>query len=204
MKQSSLARACAGLVALATVAAIPASAADRYDLDAAHAWVGFRVQHFGLVDMVCGMTGVKGTIRHDPEDAGKSKVEVEIDAGSLDCGFAPRTDAVKSEAFLHVEKYPTIGFVSDEVEATADGGVARGRLTVHGVTRKVELPFRLLGPLADPWGSQRLGITAELTIDRTDYGITFDRKMKAGTPFVGDAVKIELSVEATRTAADGD
>jgi polyisoprenoid-binding protein YceI len=156
------------------------------------------VHHFGVTDMVCVFNEIAGAVVMDTNDISKSSVEVTINAQSLDSEFQDRVDAVKSEFFLNVEKHPEITFKSKKVRNDDDTYHVVGDLTVNGVTKEVEFPFVLKGPRPDPWGNDRMGIAGSLTINRRDFEINFDRKMKDGTPLIGDEVRINLSVEAVK------
>jgi polyisoprenoid-binding protein YceI len=106
---------------------------------------------------------------------------------------------LRSSDFLAVEEYPTITFKSTSIRKSDDGFVAVGDLTIRDVTRTVEIPFEVHGPVTNPWGQQVIGASGELTINRTDYGANWNKAIEAGGVVVSEEVKIELNVEAAKT-----
>lgn len=171
--------------------------AEPYRVDPAHAYFGVKVWHFGVAHMRAEFTEVAGEIDYDSEDPAKTTANLTIKTNSLASSFSGRVDAVKGGAFLDVANHPEITFVSKSMKKKGDGYEATGDLTIKGVTKEVTFPLVINGPRSDPFGNMRMGIEGSLTIDRQDYGLSFDRKMNDGTPIVGDEVQISFSVEAT-------
>jgi polyisoprenoid-binding protein YceI len=97
-----------------------------------------------------------------------------------------------------VEKYSALEFVSTRIEGEPDAFTIYGKLTIHGVTRDVALKASFEGRAADPWGGQRVGYTASTTINRKDFGLTWNAALETGGVVVGDEVRIELDVQAVR------
>ena len=129
------------------------------------------------------------------EDLAKSSVQITMKTATLVTTNQERTDAVLSQFFLNATKYPEITFTSTKVEKSDDGLTLTGNLTICGVTKEVTFPFTMRGPRLDPFGASRVGVEGKMTLNRQDFGVAFDRKMKDGTPLVGDEVLIMLSVE---------
>ncbi len=181
------------LLALSPVAAV---AAEPYTIDGAHSHMQVDVKHFGVSHMTCSFRDIAGEIQYDAADPLKSTVKIVVQAGSVFSEVKPREDAVKSAAFLDAEKFPEITFESTSLAKSEDGSLtATGNLTIHGVTKEVTFPITVNGPLDGPFGTV-MGIEGALTVNRQDYGITFDRKGKSGVPLVGNDVMIRFSVEA--------
>ncbi|MFQ5512636.1 MAG: YceI family protein [Candidatus Krumholzibacteriia bacterium] len=181
---------------LCLLLATTAWGADKFTVDAGHAYVGFTVAHFAVSQMTCSFNEISGAVMFDRDDVTKSSVDILINAKSVDTANPERADAVKSEFFLDVEKYPEITFKSKKVTKKGGAYHMTGDLTVRDVTKEVSFPFELKGPLTDPWGNDRLGTQFTLTIDRRDFGINFDRKLKSGEPMLGDEVAINIALEA--------
>ncbi len=193
------------LVILAALALPALAPAATWNLDAAHTSVQFSVRHL-MVSTVRGAFGkVSGTVQADEQDPTRSKIEATIDAASIDTRIEKRDAHLKSADFLDVAKYPTITFVSKKIErAGQDHFKVTGDLTLHGVTREVTLDVE--GPTAeikDPFGKTRAGALATATINRKDFGLTWNQALEAGGVAVGDEVKITIDVEATKQAATG-
>lgn len=100
---------------------------------------------------------------------------------------------MRSEPWLDVENHPVITFRSSAIEATDRGFLIKGDLTLKGVTREIEIPADFHGVVNDPWGL-RAGFTSEFTIDRRDFGITWNRVFDWGV-MAGDELTFTLDVE---------
>jgi len=121
-----------------------------------------------------------------------------IDATSIDTHEEQRDAHLRSADFLDVEKYPTLSFESSRIEGTAERFTVHGKLAIHGVTRDVALDGVFEGRMNDPWGGVRVGYSAHTTINRKDFGLTYNAALETGGVLVGDEVRIELNVEGVR------
>jgi polyisoprenoid-binding protein YceI len=164
-----------------------------------------------MMSKVRGEMKVKeGWIQTEGEDLGKARVEVVIDANSVDTGVEQRDNHLRSpDGHFDVANYPTITFKSKRVEGKdrSDFKVI-GDLTIHGHTKEVVLNASFSGQGQDPWGNQRVGFSAETKLNRKDYDLTWNQALEAGGFLLGDDVKVEIDVEAvetkTETAAKAD
>ncbi len=124
-------------------------------------------------------------------------MEASLEATSIGTRDGQRDTHLKSEDFLHVEKFPTLTFKSTRISLVRDGELAvEGELSIRGVTRKVV--FSVDGPTPptkDPWGNTRVGVSATTKINRKDYGLTWNAALETGGILVGDEVTITLEVE---------
>jgi polyisoprenoid-binding protein YceI len=188
----------AAAVLLALLSALPALAADTYVFDKAHTKVGFTAQHLVISTVDGRFKDYEGTITLDPNDITKSSVNVTIKTASVDTDEPSRDNDLRTSEFLDVAKYPEMTFVSDKIEKRDTGYVATGKFTLKGVTKEIELPFSLGGPIDDPWGNSRLAVHASTKINRKDYGVNYNQAMKNGTALVGNEVTITLTVEAVK------
>jgi polyisoprenoid-binding protein YceI len=132
---------------------------------------------------------------YDDKDPSKSSVKVTIKAASVNTDNTNRDNDLRSANFLDVEKFPEITFQSKSVEKKGDGYVAHGALTIHGVTKDVDLSFALNGPVTMR-NIKVIGAESGLTINRMDYGVSWSRALDGGGVMVSNEVKIELNVEA--------
>lgn len=193
--------ALAGLALAALVP--PAVAADTFTFDTSHTTVGFAVKHMVISTVKGRFNDFSGTIMYDPQDVTKSSVEVTIKTASVDTGNADRDKHLRSADFFDAEKYPEITFKSTRVEKRGNGYVAHGPLTMHGVTKEVELPFTVTGVINDPWGNIRLGAEVEpVKVNRQDFGVSWSKALDSGGLVVSDDVALELSVEAVKKKAE--
>lgn len=172
--------------------------ADRYQIDPVHTVVGFSVRHLMINNVRGKFADFSGTILYDETDVTKSSVSVTIKTASINTGNPQRDADLKSSNFLEVTKYPEITFQSTRIEKRADGYVAVGMLTMRGVSKEIALPFTITGKIKDPWGKERIGVDAGVTLNRQDWQISYSKTMDNGGLIVGNDVKIELNVEAAK------
>jgi polyisoprenoid-binding protein YceI len=168
-----------------------------YEVDPAHTQVMFKVRHMG-VSTVTGRFGrFAATFAWDPEDPGASWVTATIDAASIDTDNDRRDNHLRSADFFAADSYPTLTFRSTRVEAVEEGRLrVAGDLSIRGVTRPIVLDVLLEGATVGGEGRPITGWTAEATINRKDYGLTWNRLTEAGGWVVGEDVRIVLEVEA--------
>ncbi|MEB3236431.1 MAG: YceI family protein [Candidatus Sericytochromatia bacterium] len=196
--------ASAALLAFATFAALPATAAPvTYAIDDMHSAAHFKVKHLMVSNVRGSFPAIKGSVVYDAAHPEKSTVEATIDVSSVDTGNAKRDGHLKSPDFFDVEKFPTMTFQSTRVvKATKDGLSVLGNLTLHGVTKPVTLQVALPAKAAkDPWGNMRTGTEATTHIDRRDYGLTWNKNIETGGVLVGEDIAITLEVELIQQAA---
>ncbi len=179
------------------LAVAPAAWADTaaYKLDPAHTAVGFAVKHL-TVSTVRGQFGeFTGEFNVDEKDLTKSSFEVHIKTASINTQNDRRDNDLRSTNFFDAANNPEIVFKSKRIEKKGEGYVAIGDLTIRGVTHEVALPFTLAGPIKGPGGLPRYGVEAGTTINRQDYGVSWNRSLDGGGLVVSDEVKIEINGE---------
>lgn len=164
-------------------------------IDPAHSSIEAIARHM-MVSKVRGrFEGFSGTIEvaDDPTD---SRVEVSIDAKTIDTNEEKRDQHLRSEDFLHVDEYPQLRFESSGIEHV-EGNRYRmaGDLTIRGETHPVELDVDYFGTDTDPFGSERALFRATTTLDREDWGITWNKALETGGLFVGKELDVELDVQ---------
>ena len=192
------------LLAAAALALVStAAAAADYEIDPAHTQIGFKARH--VVGKVPGrFTKFSGTFTYDPKNPKAWKAEVTIDAASINTDVEARDKHLKSDAFLDVEKCPNISFKSTKVEAIkGDNFKLVGDLTMHCVTKSVTLDVEANGTGKDPWGNESASFSATTTVDRKDWGISWNKALDGGGLLVGDKVSLILEVTGNvkKTAA---
>ena len=170
--------------------------ARTFTIDPSHSEATFQVRH--LLTKVRGHFGAfSGTITYDEAAPASSSVAVTIQSASIDTNEPNRDTHLRSDDFFAVETYPTLGFTSTQiVPAGGDRFDVTGDLTIRGVTRRVTVPVSLLGTATDPWGNEKLGFETEFTINRKDFGLSWNAALETGGFLVGDEVKISLSLQA--------
>jgi polyisoprenoid-binding protein YceI len=179
---------------LAAVLALPAVAATSdWQIDPAHSAAQFAVKHLAISTVRGAFTKVQGTIQFDDQDVTKSTVDVTIDPGSVDTRQPDRDKDLRSDHFFDVEHYPAITFKSKKVEQVSSGKLkVTGDLTIHGVTKEVVLDVDgPSAPIKDPWGHQRMGVSATAKISRRDFGVG----ASYGPAMIGDEISITIDAE---------
>jgi polyisoprenoid-binding protein YceI len=182
--------------------AAPAFAADTYAIDKNHSEIGFQIRHF--VTKVRGrFTDFQGTIVADREKPESSSVEFAVKTASIDTDVVNRDNDLRSANFFEAEKYPDITFKSTKVKQTGkDTYDVTGNFTMHGVTKEITLPVTYLGSVKtkDRQGveGEKVGFETAVTLNRKDYGITWNRTLDTGGVMLGDDVLITINIEANK------
>ena len=173
-----------------------------YQIDPAHTSAQFKVRHMMIANVKGEFHKISGTANFDPANPSAASVEAAIDVASINTRDQQRDADLKSPNFFDVEKYPTITFKSKKVTATGDDSfTVVGDLTIHGVTREVDLKVEeLTEETKDPWGNLRRGATAKTRIRRKDFGMSFNVALEAGGFLVGEEVDLTIDVELIRQA----
>jgi polyisoprenoid-binding protein YceI len=169
--------------------------AQTFKIDPVHSSVGFSIRH--LVSNVKGrFTDFSGTIVYDSKKTENSSVNVTIKTTSIDTDNENRDNHLRSPDFFDAEKNPEITFQSSKVVKKGKKFLVQGTLNLHGVEKSVSFPCQILGTMKDPKGNARAGFEAELSLNRKDFGITWNRTLDQGGLMLGEEVKIMLAVEA--------
>ena len=182
-----------------TVEGVELPAAGTWRIDPGHAEVGFVGRHFGLTKVRGRFTGVSGDVVI-ADDVARSSVTVEIDVASVSSGDQARDDHLRSADLFDVEAHPTATFRSTGLKAEGASGRLAGELTIKGVTRPVTLDVDYLGHAHDPWGNDRAVFSASATIDREDWGLTWNMLLETGGFLVSKSIRLELELELIREA----
>jgi polyisoprenoid-binding protein YceI len=170
-----------------------------------HTAAEFCVRHMMVTNVRGHFKNIHGTVIFDPAEPAASSVEAVIDAAGLWTGEKERDAHLKSADFLDAEKYPQMTFKSTRVEVTgADEAIVAGELTIRGVTRSVALKTHYLGQWQTPWWEDgvdkgpktRAGFTATISINRREFGVSWNATLDRGGVVVGNIVEITLDAEA--------
>lgn len=167
-----------------------------WNLDSSHTTVAFAVKHMGIFTVRGQFKKVTGTIVAS-EQGVPSKIEVAIDAASIETGETQRDNHLRSPDFLDAEQYPELRFVSHQIEALGGNRYKiHGDLTIRNITRPVMLEAELTAPVKDPWGLTRAGATATSILNRKDWGLTWNQVLELGALLVGEEVRFTVEVQA--------
>ncbi|MEW9556250.1 YceI family protein [Nonomuraea sp. NPDC050783] len=168
--------------------------------DPVHSDISFKVRHMG-VGKVRGRFALASAALSVGEDGGR--VSALIDPASVHTGNEQRDQHIRSADFLDVEKYPQIAFTSTEVRGfDGETFVLVGELTLHGVTRTIEMGAEFLGVVDDPSGAKRTGFSATTTISRAAFGVDIQLGFGVGNVAVADTIEIAIEIEFTAAGPD--
>lgn len=177
------------MILAAALTSAPAMSANyNIDIPGQHAFITFKASHLGYSFIIGGFNKFEGKFNHDASNPGASAVNVTIDASSIDTNHAERDKHLRSEDFLDTSKYPTITFESTGYSAGPSGDKLSGNLTMHGVTKAIEIDVTHIGEGKDPWGGYRSGFVGTINLNAADYGLP---------EWVG-TLEVELNIEGTR------
>ena len=176
-------------------------AKSTWAIDPGHTVAEFGVKHLMVSTVKGRFTGVSGTIELDETDISRSRVDVVIDVGTVSTHDEKRDAHLRSDDFFAAEKFPQITFKSTKVEQNGEDRLnVSGNLTIRGVTLPVTLYVEFNGRATAPWGSEVIAYSAATTINRKDFGLTWNVALEAGGVTVGDKVKISIEAEAIKQA----
>ncbi len=168
----------------------------KWFIDTGNSFVGFAVRHYGISFVRGIFTRFVANVEFDPEDIPAAKIQVTIDATSLNTNNARRDTDLQEAEYLNTEKYPEIIFVSRSIDKINDKRfLLTGDLTIKGITKEVVLNVTYGGKSNDPMGIQHSGFAAETMIYRKDFNITAHTPLPTGDVMVGEDVRITLDVE---------
>jgi len=171
--------------------------ASTWDIDPVHTTLQFKVRHLMISNVKGHFEKFSGQLNLDDKDITKSKVDITIDTASLNTNIQKRDEDLRSANFFEVAKFPSISFTSTKVEKNGNDKLRiTGNLTIKGNTRPVVLDVDGLTPeIKDPWGGTRRGASATTSVNRKDFGLTWNKTMDNGGMVVGEEVAIQIEVE---------
>ena len=169
-------------------------------IDPSHTTIGFTVRHAMIAKVRGEFEDFSGSMTLDGANPSASTAELVAQTASIATGNADRDGHLKSPDFLDVATYPTLTFTSTGVRPDGDDFIVTGDLTLHGVTKSVDVEFELVGISQDPFGNTRIGFEGKATINRKDFGLVWNAALETGGVLVSDEVKLTLDVEAIKQA----
>ena len=185
---------------LRVVDGVQLPAAGTYVLDPTHTRIGFIARHL-MVTKVRGNFGEFDGSITIAEDPAKSTAQATIKALSVETGAPDRDTHLRSGDFFEAEKYPELTFANARVVSQKGTKFkVLGDLTIKGVTKEVELDVELDGVVTDPFGNEKLAVTASTEINREDFGMTWNAALETGGVLVSQKVVIEIEAQAVRQA----
>jgi len=171
-----------------------------YTIDPSHSRLGFTARHAMVTKVRGQFTDFTGTAHVDTTDPASSKVELAIQVASVSTGNADRDGHLRSGDFFDADASPEITFVSTSVSRNGTEWTVTGDLTIKGVTNQVTIPFEETGTAQDPFGNVRVGFEGEVTVNRKDWGLTWNAALETGGVLVSEKIKLEFDVSAIKNA----
>jgi polyisoprenoid-binding protein YceI len=185
-----------------STATIPSTITGTYELDPTHSRIGFVARHAMVTKVRGSFNEFAGSGYFDAEDPSRSHLALTIQAGSIDTRNADRDGHLRSNDFFAMDEHPEIRFTSTAVEALDDSTYrVTGDLTIKGVTRPVTVDVDFEGAVVDPFGNHRIGLEGRTTINRKDWGVSWNAALDAGGVLVSEKVTLELEVSAIKVEA---
>jgi len=170
-----------------------------WNIDPNHSTAQFTVRHMGLSNVSGTFNKVSGSAQMDEKDFTKSSVDAVIDVASVDTRVEMRDNDLRSDHFFDVAKYPTLEFKSKRIEKQGDGYKLIGDLTMHGVTKEVTLKMdEPSAIMTDAKGNMHRGFSASASINRKDWGMTYNNTLQSGELVISDTVKIQIDAELVK------
>lgn len=171
--------------------------AAEYQIDPGNTSIQFRIRCLIVSNITGTFKKFSASSTFNDGDPGNLKVRVTIDAASIDTGLKERDEHLRGKDFFDVAKHPTIHFISKKVDRVSpDKLKVTGDLTMRGVTREVVIDVE--GPplaIKDPGGSLRRRELATTRINRSDFGLTWNKLLDTGGMVIGEEVNILADVE---------
>jgi polyisoprenoid-binding protein YceI len=171
-----------------------------YTIDPAHTRLGFSARHAMVATVRGQFTDFTGTAHVDTANPASSKVQLSIVANSISTGQQQRDDHLRSGDFFESEQYPDITFTSTDVTRDGDEWTITGDLTIKGVTHSISVPFEFTGSAQDPFGNTRIGFEGAATLNRKDWGLSWNAALETGGVLVSDKIKLQFDVSAIKNA----
>ncbi len=168
-----------------------------YTVDPAHSNVGFEVRHMGIATVRGQFRKFNGTV----DATGPLTLSGSVEVASVDTGDENRDGHLQSPDFFDAAQFPEIKFTSTAAETSGDGELKlTGEITIHGITKPIELTGELSEGGEDPWGNQRIGFEVAGKVDRRDFDLKFNQTLPNGNLLVANTVKLVVSVSAVKAS----
>ena len=166
--------------------------AGEYVIDDTHSRVGFSIRHMMISNVNGEFKKYDADIEINEKTGTFLVLDAEIETKFIDTGIQKRDNHLKSPDFFDAKQYPLISFKMKE----HIGDLIKGDLTIDGVTKAIALKVEIAGFVKDPWGNKRTGFSLHGKINRSDFGLTWNKMLETGGLVVGDEVKLQIDVEA--------
>ena len=172
-----------------------------YALDPAHSRFGFVARHAMVTKVRGAFNEFDGSAVIDGDDPTRSTVNVALKVASIDTRNSMRDDHLRTNDFLDAETYPEITFNSTKVEqAGPTEFLLTGDLTIKGITKSITIPLEFSGAATDPFGNERIGFDGSASLNRSEFGVTYNAALETGGVLVSDKIALEFEISAIKQA----
>ncbi|MDX3237899.1 YceI family protein [Streptomyces sp. ME03-5709C] len=172
-----------------------------YTIDPTHSEVGFAVRHAMVTTVRGQFAEYEGKLRLDGSNPANSSAEVTIKVVSVDTNQAQRDEHLRTGDFFDAATYPEMRFRSTSAEQIDDETYRmHGDLTIKGTTKPVSIDFTYNGSAIDPYGNLRVGFEGATTVNRGDWGLTYNAALEGGGVLISDKVKLTFDISAIKAA----
>lgn len=173
-----------------------------WQIDSAHSEINFSVRHMMISKVRGTFESFSGSVNFDENNPTNTTVDISIDAAGINTREDQRDGHLRSPDFLNADEFPTLTFKSTKVEQIDENnGKLYGNLTIRGVSKPVVLDVEYAGQAKSPWGTTSAGFSAKTSINRNDWGLTWNQALETGGILVGDKIAIEIELELVKQEA---
>jgi polyisoprenoid-binding protein YceI len=176
-------------------------ATTKWALDPAHSELQFKIRHLMITTVTGHFVKFNVTAETEGTDFTQAKIQASAEIESISTNSPDRDAHLKSPDFFDVATYPQLTFVSTGIEKDGDDFIINGDLTMHGVTKPVELKVEFGGVVVDPYGQTKAGFTVTSKLNRKEYGLTWGAVTEAGSVVLSDEVKLNAEIQLIQQAS---
>ena len=171
-----------------------------WSIDPSHSEITFKVRHLMISTVKGSFSQFDATLEGDESnDFADAKVTFSADVASISTGNEQRDGHLKSPDFFAAEEFPKLSFVSTGLEKVGDKKYKlHGDLTIRATTKPVVLDVEYTGSMVDFYGNTKAGFDIKGSINRLEYGLSWNAVTEAGGIVVSDEVKLELDAQMTK------
>jgi polyisoprenoid-binding protein YceI len=171
----------------------------KWAIDTDHSSVDFSIRHMMIANVKGTFHNFSAVVEADVTDLTNATIDFKVELSSIDTRNKDRDAHLVSADFFDAEKFPEMTFRSTDIKKNGEGEYnVIGELTIHGITKPETFMVTFEGQGKDPWGNEKVGFSAQGTINRADYGLTWNSALETGGVLVGDKVKVSLQIEASK------
>ena len=178
----------------------PYSKGDEYRIDNDHSFIIFKIRHFNTGYVLGRFNTFSGNIVFNEDKIENSTVNVKVDTLSIDTGVAKRDFHLRTSEFLDILKFPEISFNSDKIKVGKKNEhfIISGRVKIKDIEKDISIKAKYLGKTIDPYNNERAAFKGKTKLNRFDYNVNFDGKLKDNSPMIGDEIYTTIYIEAIR------